>query len=404
MSTCRALFLAGIVVMLASGPARAQDAPEKQSEPGEPSGEPDESSAQQGSQPGEEQMAPPAQHSASPPDEQPTSPSGDSGNPVTEEEQRILDDLTETEGRPWTEGVPFDKRKRAYKLFLEGNDIIKEGFFGKAADKYKEALALWEHPAFHYNLGIARMNLDQPVDAYERFLAARKHGPLPISEEKYRLAQKYLDLLRKQLGEIEVICHEPGAEVAVDGKPLFAGPGRQSVMVRPGGHRVDASKRGLMPDTQQVVLNPGDSTRVTVAPQIPEHLRTVRRWPQWLPLAVAGAGAVALAGASLMDWQSSRLFDRFDSTFDTRCRMSSGCRDNQIPPAEQAQLDSAYLWQWGARATYAVGGLTIVTSATLFYLNRERLVREHRLDDTGTVSLSPILMPHGTGVSAQLRF
>src|SRR5262245_16590558 len=99
MGTCRALFLAGIVSMLASGLAEAQ--------------------------------------------EQPASPPGDSGNAVTEAEQRILDDVTETKGRPWTEGVPLEKRQRAYALFLAGNDIIKEGFFGKAADKYKEALALW---------------------------------------------------------------------------------------------------------------------------------------------------------------------------------------------------------------------------------------------------------------------
>jgi hypothetical protein len=385
MGTCRALFLAGIVSMFASGPAGAQEEPGGQDEPSEPGDE-------QGLQPGEasEQQRP-----------QP----GDPSNAVTEAEQRVRDDVTETKGRPWTEGVPLDKRQRAYELFLEGNNDIKEGFFGKATDKYKEALAHWEHPAFHYNLGIAQMNLDQPIEAYDRFLAARKHGSRPLGKEKYQLTQKYLDMLRKQLGEIEVICNEPGAEVAVNGKPLFAGPGRQRIMVRPGGHRVEASKRRFMPDVQQVVMNPGDSKHVTVAPQLPEHLLTVRRWPQWIPWAVAGAGVVALAGASTMDWHSTRLFDQFDRDFGMQCPgTNNGCSDTEIPGPLRVQLANAYGWQWAARTTYAVGGLTLAASAALIYLNRERVVRERIMDESTIMSFSPMLMPHHVGVSALLRF
>jgi hypothetical protein len=388
MGTCRAISLVGIFLMLASGPARAQEEPAEQREQREPGapGEP------QGSQPGETS-------------EQARTPPGDPDNAVTEEEQRILTDLAETKDRPWTEGVPLEKRQRAYERFLDGNDDIREAFFGKAADKYKEALALWEHPAFHYNLGIAQMNLDQPIEAYARFLAARKHGPEPITDEKYRLTQKYLDTLRKQLGEIEVTCNEPGAEVAVDGKPIFAGPGRQHVMVRPGGHRVEASKRGLMPDAQQVVINPGDSKRVTVAPQLPEHLVTVRRWPQWIPWAVAGTGAVALAGAGVLDWHSTRLFDQFDHDFGQRCPGSTnGCPDGEIPGPLRAQLANAHRWQWAARTTYAVGGLSVAASAALIYLNRERAVRGRIQDESSTIVISPMLMPHHAGVSALLRF
>lgn len=323
---------------------------------------------------------------------------------TSEGEQRVLDDVTDAEGRPWSEGVPLEKRQRAYELFMEGNSIIKEGFFGKAADKYKEAAALWDHPAFHYNLGITQMNLDQLIDAYDRFLAARKHGPRPITKEKFDQAQKYLDMLRKQLGEIEVICNEPGAEVAVDGKPLFAGPGRQRVMVRPGGHRAEATKRGYLPGTEQIVLNPGDSKRVTVTPQLPEHLATVRRWPQWIPWAVAGAGAVVLAGAGVMDHRSSRLFDQFDAGFGVECPGYIGCQAGKVPIELRAQLDGARTWQWAARATYLVGGLAVTTSAALLFLNRERIVRERRPAETGDMSWHPMLTPQGAGVSAHLRF
>jgi hypothetical protein len=323
---------------------------------------------------------------------------------ASEDEQRVLEDVKDATGRPWSDGVSLEDRQRAYELFLEGNGIIKEGFFGKAADKYKEAMGLWDHPAFHYNLAIAQMNLDQLIDAYEHFLAARQHGERPITKEKFDQAQKYLDMLRRKLGEIEVVCNEPGAEVAVDGKPLFAGPGRQRVMVRPGGHRAEATKRGYLPGIEQVVLNPGDSKRVTVTPQLPEHLATVRRWPEWIPWAVAGAGAVVLAGAGVMDHLSTRRFDAFDREFDESCGGYKGCPNDKVPGNLLADLDQGRSLQWAARVTYLVGGVTAMTSAALLYLNRERIVRETHLLDSGRMSLNPMLVPHGAGMNAQFRF
>jgi hypothetical protein len=307
-------------------------------------------------------------------------------------------------GRPWNQGVPLGDRNQAYELFLRGNAIIKDGFFGLAAEKYKAALDLWDHPAFHYNLGIAQMNLDQIVEAYQQFVAARRHGPGPIGEDKYQQAQVYLNLLRNQLAEIEVICDEPGAEVALDGKPLFRGPGRQRIMVRPGGHRAEASKPDRLPDVRQVVLDPGDRNSVTLVPQLPAHLATTRRWPRWIPWTVAGAGVVALGGAGFMHRHSSALFDRFDREFDELCPGEMGCMDRELPGRLRSQLDRAYTWQWASRATYAAGGLTVATSAVLLFLNRERIVHERRPKEASGPSLSLVLMRDAAGVSAYLRF
>ena len=305
--------------------------------------------------------------------------------------------------RPWAQGVPLADRQRAYALFLSGNATIKDGFFGNAAEKYKAALALWDHPAFHYNLGIAQMNLDQIVEAYQQFQAARRHGPRPIGEDKYAQALAYLNLLGNQLAAIEVICDEPGAEVALDGKPLFRGPGSKRVMVRPGGHRAEASKPDRLADVRQIVLDPGDSKRVRLAPQLPAHLATTRRWPRWIPWAVAGAGAVVMGGAMYMDQHSSALFDQFDREFAERCPgNTNGCTEKEIPAPVRARLDGAGTWQWSARVAYAAGGLALATSATLLFLNRERIVYER--GPASTMSLAPVLTPHGAGLTAHLRF
>lgn len=306
---------------------------------------------------------------------------------------------------PWARGVPLRDRQRAYELFLAGNAVIKDGFFGNAAEKYKAAIERWDHPAFHYNLGIAQMNLDQIVEAYQHFQAARRHGPRPIGEDKYEQAEVYLRLLGNQLAEIEVVCNEPDADVALDGKPLFRGPGRKRVMVRPGGHRAEASKLDRMSDVRQIVLDPGDRKRVALAPRLPAHLATRRRWPRWIPWAVAAAGGVVLGGAAYMDRHSSMLFDEFDRDFAERCPgRNNGCTEAEIPASLRARLDGAGTWQWSARVTYAAGGLIVATSAALLFLNRERIVHERRSEGTGELSLRPTLVPDGVGVTAQMRF
>lgn len=337
--------------------------------------------------------------------EQPEQPEPESGPGEPIREERVAGDVAEPQGRPWAEGVPRDRRRRAHEHFRAGNVLFsKQASFREAADRYRQALELWEHPAFHYNLGVTQMQLGQQIDAYEHFLAAREHGPRPITEEKYQQAELWLAMLRAQLGELEVVCNEPGAEVVVDGKPIFTGPGHQRVLVLPGSHRVQASKARFVPDIQPVVVDPGDSARVVVAPRVPEHLVTVRRWPRWMPWAVAGAGAVTLAGASVMDWHSTRLFDRFDRDFGDLCPRPSPCEDSELPPALQAQLHGGRNWQWAARATYLVGGATVAASAALLYMNRERIARQKDSMQSDQVSLVPMLTQHGAGVSATWSF
>src|SRR5437879_5618527 len=68
--------------------------------------------------------------------------------------------------RPWVRGVPAAEQKVALDLFREGNTLLKESLFVQAAAKYREALRHWNHPGIHYNLALALLNLDQPVEVY----------------------------------------------------------------------------------------------------------------------------------------------------------------------------------------------------------------------------------------------
>ncbi len=59
-----------------------------------------------------------------------------------------------------------------WKMFHEGNVQLNDGLFAKAAELYGNALKRWDHPAIHYNLALAQMNLNDPLDAFDNMTAA----------------------------------------------------------------------------------------------------------------------------------------------------------------------------------------------------------------------------------------
>lgn len=307
--------------------------------------------------------------------------------------------------RPWAEGVPLEQQVKARDLFMEGNVLLRDTLFAGAASRYEQAIALWAHPAFHYNLALARIHLDQPILAYEGMRRAVEHGPAPLGQDRYEHARSYLQLLRNQLAELEVACDQPGAEVTLDGKPLFVAPGRYQGLVEPGGHQVVASAAGRIPDTEQLVLAPGQHVRVSVAPLFLQ-VREQRRWAAWRPWAVVGAGAaVALLGGALQ-WRVDRELGAFDRGVDElTCEEPTDedarrdCETVGLGPSDEASWRRATWQQRAAVASYALGGAAVVTGAVLLVLNRAQPVREYV-----ERPLTLMLAPDHVGITARLRF
>src|SRR5258707_3627097 len=107
--------------------------------------------------------------------------------------------------------------RAASVAFQQANDQLNDGFFVKAADKYREALSHWDHPAIHYNLALALINLDQPIEVFDELNKAIAYGEEPLEKDKYDHAKDYLKLVEGQLADIEVSGDKPGAKVSVDG-------------------------------------------------------------------------------------------------------------------------------------------------------------------------------------------
>lgn len=307
-------------------------------------------------------------------------------------------------GKPWYQGTTLEQRKKARELLLEGNKHIDELSFGDAVKKYQAAIEIWDNPVFHYNLAIAQINLMQPTAAYESLQKALQYGAAPFDEDRYKRALEYKKSLESQLARVHITCSQPGAEVSLDGRVIFVGPGTYQGVVQPGAHQLVASKQGYLTESRQLVGTPGEETRVEIRMRTPERVLTVRRWAAWKPWVVVAGGSLALLGAGVMDRQSSRGFDEYDDEFVALCG-DAGCRQNEIPSELQSRLSGARTQQWIARVSYGVAGASLAVGAVLLYVNREKIVKvTEGSDDAAQVSLMPVFSRDSLGLQAGFRF
>ena len=303
--------------------------------------------------------------------------------------------------RPWARGVSQQRQQAAIDLFRSANALLKESVFLKAAEQYRQALTHWDHPAIHYNLALALLNLDQPIEVHKHLESAMRYGVAPLDAEKLENARAYKTLVEKQLAWVEITCETPGASVVMDGRPLFVGPGRSAGWVRAGPHTLVATGEGYLTQDQSRTLSPGE--RVTVDLKLftsDDLIQYRRKWSAWKPWAVVGTGVALAAGGVFMHTTARDEF----SSFDTAIASCGGC----VPePAVAARRSRGDTLQTAAFATYGVSGAALVTGAVLVYLNR---LQPHQVDPSeaaktpARASVTPYLGAGGGGASATFRF
>lgn len=303
--------------------------------------------------------------------------------------------------RPWAAGVPKDKQRAALKKFQEGNVQLNSGFFADASKLYREALKDWEHPAIHYNLALALLNLDQPIEVYDSLEKAIKFGPAPLEKDKFDHAKEYMLLVEKQIATVEVSCAKAGAKVSVDGKEVFtvkAGEvGRYKGRVRVGRHTFVAEKPGYNAQVDAPYVEPGQNFRIELTLYTADELtRHKRRWnATWMPYAVVGGGvALGILGGA-MQLSASSSYDEYDSEV-ARCNEASGrmgCTDAAVLEIKDSGDTKRTLGYVG----YGLAGAAIATGAVMLYLNREQSYQitadeyKAQLRKTGVVGVTPML-------------
>ena len=137
----------------------------------------------------------------------------------------------------WSSGVPQDVQDAANKLYEEGNVLFAQQAHAPALDKYKQAIALWDHPLIRYNVALTEIRLDRVVDAADDLDKALRFGAKPFKPELSTGAR--LSAARQRPCRISrCTCDQP-ARVLLDGKPWFDCPGTQKLHVTAGEHVIN---------------------------------------------------------------------------------------------------------------------------------------------------------------------
>jgi hypothetical protein len=271
---------------------------------------------------------------------------------------------------PWAQGVPEAQQAQANALFAEGNQLFAQQAHGPALDKYRAAIALWDHPMIRFNMAVTEIRLDRILEADHDLAQAMRFGATPFTPELYRQALDYQSLLKGHVGAIEVSCEQADVQVVLDGKPWFECPGRQVNRVLTGEHVVVGDRPGFLTSSSRVfVAGGGVAVQRIALVSLEAAGRLEYPRPRWMPWTIAGSG-VAIAGGGLAFYLAGKnQIESFRNDFASAC--SNGCSaDLSDQPALQRQRDGAVLKGQIAASMMIAGSAVTAGGLVLAILNR----------------------------------
>lgn len=272
--------------------------------------------------------------------------------------------------RPWAQGVSQEAQASASAHFQEGNAQLENSLFVNAIESYERALALWSHPAIHYNLALALVNLKEPLRLRRHLREALRYGGQPLDSMKVARMHDLLKLVERQLVRVKVSCDVPGASVRMNGQELFMAPGQYEDWVMPGEYAFSIVREGYPLNERERIGAAGDELVLDYKVYTQEEMtRYQRPWPAWKPWALVGLGAALSGGGLLLNNKAS---DRYRN-FDTAVLACSAANDNRgcLPTQEMlSQRARGATFQNAALGSLSVGGAAAALGLTLAYFNR----------------------------------
>jgi hypothetical protein len=278
----------------------------------------------------------------------------------------------------WSRGVSKADQDRAFEIYESGNQLYAEQRYASALDKYREALAVWDHPQIELNAAATLVRLERDLEAAEAIDHALRFGAKPFDDAAYQTAVGYQLLLKKRVGTINATCNHPGAKVTLDGKPWFeCGAKPASIRVVAGTHSIVAGgAEGYETQQFELVVDGGTTKQQAIVLRtLEESVVLVYPFQRWLPRTVMGAGAaIALGGLGVYLSGRSQM-DDFETNFASAC--ATGCPADLDRPdllALRDQRDGARFKGSIGLTMIIAGGAATVAGVVLTIMNRPKRV------------------------------
>ena len=279
-------------------------------------------------------------------------------------------ETSDAEETPWSAGVSEEQRASALARYKTGNEYFEQQQYSRALTEYRAAIKAWDHPGIRYNMAVCLINLERPLAAFQSLEKGLAFGAAPLGNKLHAEGMTYRKLLRGQLVELTVACSVPGAGVSIDGDRQLACPGETTLIVEPGAHQVIARLDGFMTETRDLQLTPGSTEAVSIDPRPFDEVALERRWPTYVPWAVAGGGLVVGALSAPLFVSANSDVEERDEVIE---RESMGAPIPEPPEARDLRI-SADRKRAAAVSLVALGGAAAVSGVVMAFLNRPRPV------------------------------
>lgn len=285
--------------------------------------------------------------------------------------------------RPWAAGVTETRQERALELYVAGNLEFKESRYAQALAKYREAIQFWDHPAIRFNMAVCLIHLDQLLEAQDNLDRSLAYGDGPLGADMLASGLTYRKLIAAQLAQLHIRCEQHGAQVTVDGKLLFTGPGSADVSLLPGAHQVVVAKEGFLTASKTVVLAAGKPVVQDIRHlERRVSLRMARRWAAWKPWTLVSGGVAALNVGVLTYVIGSNHIARYQTQI---ARCPDSCSDDLLAKLE-SERKRGEVEHVAAIVLLSAGASAVVAGVVGAVMNQPRL----RVEPSRVPTVAPV--------------
>lgn len=273
---------------------------------------------------------------------------------------------------PWADGVTEDQKTRAQVLLEQGNALFLEKKYVEALEAYRQAVAVWDHPAIRFNMVRCEIQLGRNLDAATNLELALRYGEAPFEEGLYSEALGYQKLLSTQIGDVVVQCSQDGVKLLFDGQAIGTCPVTEKRRVLAGSHSLVGTKDGHLPKSVEVVVVGGEGKSIDIN-LVPVEQGAVieHRWPTYVPFAVMGGGALLVGTGVMFQLLASDQMDSYDALVAAMC--AGNCSPQDLAGIDDMRAGARLKSGIGVSAAIT-GAAVILTGGVMLYLNRGRTV------------------------------
>lgn len=244
----------------------------------------------------------------------------------------------------------------ATKLLRTGNQLLGDGDYVAALEKFRAAYARYPSAKILLNIGTTLRQLGRNLEAaetYEAYLKDPKAEPAKVAD-----LQRILKEIEAITARVRIEVNEPGATVRLDSKDIRDFKSGMEIRVEAGDHTVIAERAGFPPAVQTVKLLPHEQRTITLRLSPPEKVVVAVSGPQrTISYVVGGAGAAGL----LAGGAAGIVAILQNKAAKGHCQATTVCDQDGVDLGNRAKTSALV-----STVTLAVGAGALVTGVILF--------------------------------------